>query len=64
MHICLTCRFYSFDLCKDQYGGPRSAFPHCLQFVASTQADNPRANFIAFAKVSNLQQVSLSISGI
>ena len=42
---------------KDVLGGPRSAFPHSLQFVAATQADNPQANFVAFAKVSNLRQV-------
>ena len=53
----------SFDIMKDQFGGPRSAFPHSLQFVASTQADNPRSNFIAFAKVSNLQQVNTSSLG-
>lgn len=47
----------SFDMIKDELGGPRIAFPHSLQFVAATQADNPQANFVAFAKVSSLRQV-------
>lgn len=38
-------------------GGPRSNFPHSLYFVAATQADTPRANYLAFVRLTNLQQV-------
>ena len=47
----------SFDIVKDGLGGPRSAFPHSLCFVAATQADTSRANYVAFIRVDNLTQV-------
>ena len=32
-------------------------FPHSLYFVAATQADTSRANYVAFIRVDNLTQV-------
>ena len=49
----------SFDIVKDGLGGPRSVFPHSLYFVAATQADMSRANYVAFIRVDNLTQVRM-----
>jgi ribosome assembly protein RRB1 len=48
------CR--SFDLVKDELGGPRATFPHCLMLVAGTQASSAKQNYIAFLKLANLGQ--------
>lgn len=49
----LTC---SFDIIRDELGGPRSTFPHTLSLVAGTQAASAKLNYIAFVKLSKLGQ--------
>lgn len=46
----------SFDLIKDELGGPRSTFPHCVTLVAGTQAPTAKQNYLAFLKLANLGQ--------
>lgn len=46
----------SFDIVRDDLGGPRSTFPHCITLVAGTQAAGPRQNALAMMKLSNLGQ--------
>ena len=46
----------SFDVIKDQLGGPRSAFPHDMTVVAGTQAPLAKANYVALMRFSNLGQ--------
>lgn len=47
----------SFDIVKDQLGGPRRAFPHSMMLVTGTQAATARANYLALMRLSNLGQV-------
>lgn len=49
----------SFDIVKDQLGGPRRAFPHSMVMVAGTQAATARANYLALMRLSNLGQVQM-----
>ncbi len=49
-------RARSFDIVKDDLGGPRSTFPLTLTLVAGTQAESARQNYIAFLKLANLGQ--------
>ncbi len=46
----------SFDIVKDELGGPRSTFPHCVTLVAGTQAGTARQNYFAFLRLANLGQ--------
>ena len=46
----------SFDIIRDELGGPRSIFPHTLTIAAGTQAAHARQNAIALVKLSNLGQ--------
>ena len=46
----------SFDIVKDDLGGPRSTFPHTVFMTAGTQADSARQNYVAFLKLSPLGQ--------
>lgn len=46
----------SFDLLRDNLGGPRAAFPHTVFMAAGTQAAQPRANHIAVLKLAALGQ--------
>ncbi|KAK9811267.1 hypothetical protein WJX72_000900 [[Myrmecia] bisecta] len=46
----------SFDVLRDELGGPRSSFPHALYMVAGTQATPARANYFALIKLANLGQ--------
>lgn len=59
----LTVAQCSFDIVKDQLGGPRRAFPHSMMMVAGTQAATARANYLALMRLSNLGQVR-NCSGI
>merc|ERR1711935_595853 len=47
----------SFDILRDQLGGPRTEFPHTLYMVAGTQADRPKNNRIVVARVKDIQQI-------
>ncbi len=51
------CNACSFDVVRDQLGGPRRAFPHSMVLVAGTQAATARANYLALMRLSNLGQV-------
>ncbi|KAJ9530838.1 hypothetical protein QJQ45_028716 [Haematococcus lacustris] len=46
----------SFDLIKDDLGGPRSTFPHSLLLAAGTQAATAKQNYLAFLRLANLGQ--------
>ncbi|KAF8065712.1 grwd1 [Scenedesmus sp. PABB004] len=46
----------SFDLLRDELGGPRSTFPHTVFMVAGTQASSARANYLAVLKLADLGQ--------
>lgn len=46
----------SFDILRDDLGGPRSAFPHTVTLAAGTQAAHPKQNALALMKLSNLGQ--------
>lgn len=46
----------SFDLLRDNLGGPRSAFPHTVFVAAGTQADAAKHNYIAVVKLAKLGQ--------
>lgn len=46
----------SFDILKDDLGGPRSSFPHTVYLVCGTQAATARQNYVAFIKLSQLGQ--------
>lgn len=46
----------SFDIMKDELGGPRSTFPHTLYMVAGTQAQDPKHNYLAVMRLSNMGQ--------
>ena len=46
----------SFDIVRDELGGPRSTFPHTITFAAGTQAAGARQNAVALVKLSNLGQ--------
>ena len=46
----------SFDIIRDELGGPRSTFPHTLTIAAGTQAAHARQNAIALVKLANLGQ--------
>lgn len=47
----------SFDLLKDNLGDNRQRFPHSLQAVFGTQADNPNANQVTVLKLSDLSKM-------
>ena len=49
---CLT-----FDILRDQLGDNRQRFPHTLQAVIGTQADDPNANQITVLKLSDLSKL-------
>lgn len=46
----------SFDLLKDDLGGPRSTFPHCMFVVAGTQAQSANQNYVALMRLSDINQ--------
>eukprot|EP00798_Chlamydomonas_sp_ICE-L_P029336 gene29335-8890_t len=46
----------SFDIVKDDLGGPRAAFPHTVFLVAGTQAESAKQNYVAFMKLAKLGQ--------
>lgn len=46
----------SFDILRDDLGGPRSAFPHTVYLVCGTQAATARQNYVAFLKLGRLGQ--------
>eukprot|EP00878_Enallax_costatus_P033373 GHUV01036797.1.p1 GENE.GHUV01036797.1~~GHUV01036797.1.p1 ORF type:complete len:463 (+),score=125.34 GHUV01036797.1:104-1492(+) len=46
----------SFDIVRDDLGGPRSNFPHTMFMVAGTQAAQARQNYLAVLKLSDLGQ--------
>ncbi|GFR42565.1 hypothetical protein Agub_g3463 [Astrephomene gubernaculifera] len=46
----------SFDILRDDLGGPRSAFPHTVYLVCGTQAATARQNYVAFLKLAQLGQ--------
>ncbi|KAG2490584.1 hypothetical protein HYH03_010978 [Edaphochlamys debaryana] len=46
----------SFDILRDDLGGPRSSFPHTVYLVAGTQAASARQNYVAFLKLASLGQ--------
>ncbi|EFJ52570.1 hypothetical protein VOLCADRAFT_55730, partial [Volvox carteri f. nagariensis] len=46
----------SFDILKDDLGGPRSSFPHTVYLVCGTQAATARQNYVAFLKLAQLGQ--------
>ena len=46
----------SFDMVRDDLGGPRAAFPHTVFMVAGTQAAQARQNHIAVLKLAALGQ--------
>ena len=46
----------SFDIIRDELGGPRATFPHTLTLAAGTQAAHARANAVALVKLANLGQ--------
>mmetsp|Transcript_4376 Transcript_4376/g.12564 ORF Transcript_4376/g.12564 Transcript_4376/m.12564 type:complete len:530 (-) Transcript_4376:234-1823(-) len=48
----------SFDLLRDNLGDNRQRFPHSLQAVFGTQADNPAANQVTVLKLSDLSKIS------
>jgi hypothetical protein len=47
---------YSFDVIKDNLGGPRKTFPHTAFFIAGTQAPPGQANSLEVMKLSELSQ--------
>ena len=46
----------SFDILKDDLGGPRSTFPHCMYVVAGTQAQHAKENYVALMRLSEINQ--------
>ena len=46
----------SFDILRDDLGGPRSAFPHTVTLAAGIQAAHPKQSALALMKLSNLGQ--------
>ncbi|KAL3143451.1 hypothetical protein ABBQ38_002267 [Trebouxia sp. C0009 RCD-2024] len=46
----------SFDILKDDLGGPRSTFPHCMYIVAGTQAQSANQNYVALMRLSDIGQ--------
>lgn len=46
----------SFDVLKDNLGGPRSTFPHTAFLVAGTQAPAGQPNSLEIMKLSGLSQ--------
>ena len=46
----------SFDLLKDDLGGPRSNFPHTMYVVAGTQAMHASQNYLSLMKLSEINQ--------
>lgn len=46
----------SFDILKDDLGGPRSSFPHAMYVVAGTQAQHANQNYIALMRLSDINQ--------
>ncbi|KAF6264703.1 WD40-repeat-containing domain protein [Scenedesmus sp. NREL 46B-D3] len=46
----------SFDIVRDELGGPRSTFPHTVFMLAGTQASSARQNHLAVLKLSELGQ--------
>jgi ribosome assembly protein RRB1 len=46
----------SFDVLRDDLGGPRATFPHTLYLAAGTQASGPRQNHIALLRLTQLGQ--------
>lgn len=47
----------SFDIIPDSLGGPRTAFPHTLTFVAGSQAPSTRMNSLSVCRVTGLGQL-------
>jgi ribosome assembly protein RRB1 len=47
----------SFDILRDQLGDNRKRFPHCLQAVFGTQADQPGHNQLTVIKLSDLAKL-------
>lgn len=41
---------------KDDLGGPRSAFPHCMYVVAGTQAQHASQNYLSLMQLSDISQ--------
>ncbi len=48
--------YCSFDILKDDLGGPRSTFPHCMYVVAGTQAQHAKENYVALMRLSEINQ--------
>ncbi|KAL0022992.1 hypothetical protein WJX79_004044 [Trebouxia sp. C0005] len=46
----------SFDILKDDLGGPRSTFPHCMYVAAGTQAQHAKENYVALMRLSDINQ--------
>lgn len=46
----------SFDIMRDGLGDDRREFPHCLSFVAGTQAGSAKLNHLAVVRVTNLHK--------
>ncbi|KAG2437786.1 hypothetical protein HXX76_005406 [Chlamydomonas incerta] len=46
----------SFDILKDDLGGPRSTFPHTVYLACGTQAASARQNYVAFLRLASLGQ--------
>jgi ribosome assembly protein RRB1 len=59
MHQTLTPEWpsLSFDLLRDNLGDNRQRFPHSLQAVFGTQADNPSANQVTVLKLSDMSKL-------
>jgi ribosome assembly protein RRB1 len=59
MHQTLTPEWpsLSFDLLRDDLGDNRQRFPHSLQAVFGTQADNPSENQVTVLKLSDLSKI-------
>jgi ribosome assembly protein RRB1 len=47
----------SFDLLRDNLGENRQRYPHTLQAVVGTQADNPSSNKLTVLKLSDLSKL-------
>ena len=53
MRLLCTC---SFDILKDDLGGPRSIFPHGMYIAAGTQAQHANQNYVALMRLSDINQ--------
>jgi hypothetical protein len=54
--IFLCASDHSFDVLRDELGGPRSCFPHTMYLVAGSQAPKASSNQITLLKLDKLGQ--------